>query len=95
MIVEDQEQRNQTNLFNTTAGLFIGALIKAFAMLLLAPQAGVKTRSLLQKKGTRILDRTSAFAGSWLMNEYARANKRVFSGQHKTKRSKKTARTGN
>lgn len=91
----DQEHYNQTNIFSITAGLFIGALIGAFAMLLLAPQAGVKTRSLLQKKGARILDRTSAFAGSWVMNEFTRANKRILNGNNKTKRAKKTAKTRN
>ena len=41
------------------AGLLIGGLIGAGTMLLFAPQAGVKTRSDIQKGAIRLRDQTS------------------------------------
>ncbi len=41
------------------AGMLIGGLAGAGAMLLLAPQSGEKTRALIQVKGVELRDRTT------------------------------------
>ena len=60
MIYENQEYRYPTNsMLNVLAGVLIGGLAGAVAMLLLAPQSGKDTRRHIQKKGIELRDRTT------------------------------------
>jgi len=63
--IEEQDFDGR-NTKNVLFGLLIGSLAGAAAMLLFAPQAGRKTRALLQKKGIQWRDRTSDMVDSAL-----------------------------
>ena len=60
MVSENQvpEYRNNSVL-GFLAGLLLGGLAGATAMLLLAPQSGEDTRNQIQKKGIELRDRTT------------------------------------
>jgi gas vesicle protein len=62
----EEQVFNGRNTKNVVLGLLFGSLAGATAMLLFAPQAGRKTRALLQKKGIHLRDRTSDMADSLL-----------------------------
>lgn len=56
----NQEPREHKNNFGSVfAGLLIGGLAGAAAMLLLAPQSGEDTRTQIQTKGNQLRDRTN------------------------------------
>jgi gas vesicle protein len=70
------------NIVNVMAGLLIGGLAGAGAMLLLAPQSGERTREQIQEKSIELRDETSsamdaAMAKVWLAkNKIARDGRR-------------------
>lgn len=64
------EVRNN-NVLGVLAGLLIGCIAGAAAMLLLAPQSGEETRTQIQEKGIELRDRTTG------MMEDAMAQMRV------------------
>jgi gas vesicle protein len=51
--------RHNNNFFDVVAGMLIGGLAGALAMLLLAPQSGEATRNQIQEKGIELRDRTT------------------------------------
>jgi gas vesicle protein len=56
----DHEHKNDVNqLGGFLAGLLIGGLAGAVAMLLLAPQSGKKTRTQIQEKSIELRDQTT------------------------------------
>jgi gas vesicle protein len=60
MIYDNQEYKYHTNtMLNVLAGMLIGGLAGAVAMLLLAPKSGKDTRRHIQKKGIELRDRTT------------------------------------
>jgi gas vesicle protein len=60
MLNENQAIENHNHHFwGVLAGLLIGSLAGAGAMLLLAPQSGEKTRTQIQEKGLELRDRTT------------------------------------
>jgi gas vesicle protein len=60
MVNENQvPEYRSNNILGVVAGLFIGALAGAAAMLLLAPQSGEDTRSQIQEKGIELRNRTA------------------------------------
>ena len=60
MVNANQEpQRRGNNFAGVFAGLLIGGLAGAAAMLLLAPQSGEDTRMQIQAKGIELRDRTT------------------------------------
>jgi gas vesicle protein len=60
------EYENGSGMASILAGLLIGAAAGAVAMLLLAPQSGKKTRTLIQDKGIEIRDRATGMVDETL-----------------------------
>lgn len=56
---QEQEMENTSNAKPVLAGLLIGGLAGAGAMLLLAPQSGKETRAQLQQKTMELRERTA------------------------------------
>jgi gas vesicle protein len=54
---------NNNNVSGVLLGVLIGGLAGATAMLLLAPQSGKDTRTVIQKKSLQLRDRTSDVLG--------------------------------
>ncbi len=75
MLNENQAIENHNhNLGGVLAGLLIGSLAGAGAMLLLAPQSGEKTRLQIQEKGLELRDQATgkldaALAKVWLVRK--------------------------
>lgn len=72
MFIENKATEYQNNnIPGVLAGLLVGSLAGAGAMLLLAPQSGEKTRAQIQEKGIELRDQTTgmmddAMARVWL-----------------------------
>lgn len=76
MIHENQEYNYPTpNAPGVLAGMLIGALAGAAAMLLLAPQSGKDTRMQIQKKGIELRDRTTEMVEDTMAQLRTNANK--------------------
>jgi gas vesicle protein len=68
MLNENQaiEYHNNNNVLGVLAGLVIGGLAGAGAMLLLAPQSGEKTRMQIREKGIELRDQaTGKLEATW------------------------------
>jgi gas vesicle protein len=76
MIYENQEYVYRTNtMLNVLAGMLIGSLAGALAMLLLAPQSGKDTRTHIQNKGIELRNRTTEMVEDTLAQVRSNPNK--------------------
>ena len=55
----EETERQGSGFVGILGGLLIGSVAGALAMLLLAPQSGKKTRTLIQDKGIELRDRAT------------------------------------
>ena len=62
------------NMLGVLAGMLMGALVGAVAMLLLAPQSGKETRSQIQKKGVALRDQTTGMVQDTLTQVRSKVN---------------------
>lgn len=89
MIHDNQELKNQGNVFGIAAGVVIGALAGAVTMLLLAPQSGKATRMQIREKGLELRDRTNELVEESMAQVRLNANKITAGGREKIKELKK------
>jgi gas vesicle protein len=85
MVSANQEpQQNHRNHFGSVfAGLLIGGLAGAAAMLLLAPQSGEDTRTQIQAKGIQLRDRTTGMLDDATAQLRSNVNKITIGGREK------------
>lgn len=80
-----QPEYHGNNILGVLAGVVIGGLAGAVAMLLLAPQSGKETRAQLQEKGIELRDRTSEIVEETMAQVRLNANKVMVGGREKIK----------
>ena len=89
MINENLEYKHPANnVLNVLVGMLIGGLAGAVTMLLLAPQSGKDTRTLLQEKGIELRDRTTGMVEDAMAQVRLNANKLTTDGREKIKELK-------
>jgi gas vesicle protein len=86
MVNKNQEPEYHTNnILGVLAGLLIGCLAGAAAMLLLAPQSGEETRMQIQEKGIELRDRTTEIMEDAMAQVRLDRNKITMGGRQKAK----------
>jgi gas vesicle protein len=81
---ENQEQTyHSNNILSVLAGLLIGCVAGAVAMLLLAPQSGEETRMQLREKGIELRDRTTGMMDDAVAQVRFNTNKIATGGRQK------------
>jgi gas vesicle protein len=73
------------NVSGIAAGLFLGGMIGAAAMLLYAPQSGKRTRVQIQQKGFELRDQTAEILEDARAQMEIESKKIARSGRHKVK----------
>jgi gas vesicle protein len=78
---QDTDYHNNNIVNGLAAGMLIGGLVGAGAMLLLAPQSGERTREQIQERSIELRDETSdvmdaAMAKAWLAKNRIARNAR-------------------
>lgn len=86
MARDNEYQTNNT--MSVVAGMLIGGLAGAIAMLLLAPQSGRDTRMQLQEKGIELRDRTTGMMDDAVAQVRSTTNKFSTEGMQKAKELK-------
>ena len=76
---------HNNNILSVLAGLLIGGLAGAIAMLLLAPQSGKDTRMQIQEKGIELRDRTTGIVEDVMAQVRLDKNKLTIEGRQKAK----------
>ena len=86
MIHENQEHKySMNNIFGVLVGMLIGALAGAATMLLLAPQSGKDTRTLIKDKSIELRDRTTEMVEDAMEQVRSSRDKLTASGREKAK----------
>ncbi len=86
MVNENQvPEYHNNNIVGVLAGLVIGSLAGAAAMLLLAPQSGEDTRTQIQEKGIELRDRTAGMMEDAMAQVRLDRNKITMGGRQKAK----------
>ena len=86
---ENEEYKNTSNNpLIVLAGILIGGLMGAVAMLLLAPKSGKDTRVDIQNKGIELRDRVSGFMDDAISQVRSTTSDIANSGRQKTEESK-------
>jgi gas vesicle protein len=89
MINENLEYKHPANnVLNVLMGMLVGGLAGAVTMLLLAPQSGKDTRTLLQEKGIELRDRTTGIVEDAMAQVRLNAKKLTADGREKIKELK-------
>lgn len=83
MLNENQQPQYHNNIFSVLAGVFVGGLVGAVTMLLLAPQSGKDTRMQIQEKGIELRDRTTEMVEGTMAQVRLNANKIALGGREK------------
>jgi gas vesicle protein len=84
-------KENQTPLYHNNnvsgvaTGLFIGSMIGAATMLLLAPQSGKRTRVQIQQKGIELRDRANELVEDTISQARMESKKLIRNARHKAK----------
>ncbi len=83
---ENQEpEYHSNNILSVLAGLLIGSLAGAVAMLLLAPQSGKDTRMQIQEKGIELRDRATGIMDDTLARARLDGKRITMDGRQKAK----------
>lgn len=77
------EYENGSSMASVLVGLLIGAAAGAVAMLLLAPQSGKKTRTLIQDKGIELRDRATGMVNETMAQVRSNTSRIAASGVQK------------
>ena len=86
MVNENQlPEYHDNTILGVLAGLLIGSLAGAIAMLLLAPQSGEDTRMQIREKGIELRDRTSGIVEDVMAQVRLDRNKFTVEGRQKAK----------
>jgi len=86
MVNENQEpEYHNNNISSVLAGLLIGSLAGAVAMLLLAPQSGKDTRMQIQEKGIELRDRATGIMDDTLARARLDGKRITMDGRQKAK----------
>ncbi|MCJ7715332.1 MAG: YtxH domain-containing protein [Anaerolineales bacterium] len=83
-IEETEEYKNtSTNPLKVLAGILIGGLAGAVAMLLLAPKSGKDTRIQIQNKSIELVDRAAGFVDDTISQVHSITNEIANGGRQK------------
>jgi gas vesicle protein len=86
MLKENHAPLNHNNNISGVAtGLFLGSMIGAATMLLLAPQSGKRTRVQIQQKGIELRDLATEKVEDAMAQVRLESKKLARSGRHKAK----------
>lgn len=85
---EGSEYQNGSSMVSVLAGILIGAVAGAVAMLLLAPQSGRDTRMQIREKGIELRDRTTGMVDDAMDQVRSGTSKLTASGRQKAEELK-------
>lgn len=89
MVNSNQEfEYSRNTILNILAGLLIGSLAGAVAMLLMAPKSGKETRIQIQKKGIQLRHRTADMVEDTMAKVRSNAKKIATRGRRQIKEFK-------